>query len=123
MRIWPLPLVEVLDEAIVNFLSYSGHLAFPREKSHVQPLACPDGFLLLALQGRPAWSAAATELPNQLQGMRWHGAGMRTVLGLPMYQARLYLQNAGQHAGHIIWEDAAHDHMPDHHLQQDHQAA
>lgn len=71
--------------------------------SRLPALLC---FFLLALQGSLAWSAAAADLPDQVLGMKLHGAGVRTVLGLHMYQAGLYLQRTEQDAERIIDKDA-----------------
>ena len=61
---------------------------------------------LLAWHGSLAWSAEAPDLPTQLQGMKLHGAGMRTALGLHIYQAGLYLDKPDQDAERIIASDA-----------------
>lgn len=61
---------------------------------------------LLVWQGSLAWSAETPDLPPRLQGMQLHGSGVRTVLGLHVYQAGLYLDKPDHDAEHIIASDA-----------------
>jgi hypothetical protein len=60
---------------------------------------------VLAWQSHLVWGTEASELPPRLQGMKLQGMGTRTILGLHIYQAGLYLDQSDQDAERIIARD------------------